>query len=75
MAVAVMTSRVVRPLARRLTSANLVEHAPAWSPDGRSIAYVTWNDSTGGDVWRIAADGNEVGPIAGFHGAQFCPTS
>ena len=43
--------------ARRLTSSTDVEHGPAWSPDGRHIAYVTWNDSTGGDIWRVRADG------------------
>ena len=44
--------------ARRLTESDDVEHAPAWSPDGRWIAYVTWNDSAGGDLWRIPSDGS-----------------
>jgi imidazolonepropionase-like amidohydrolase/Tol biopolymer transport system component len=44
--------------ARRLTTASVVEHAPVWSPDGRFIAYVTWSDSTGGDIYRVGADGN-----------------
>ena len=44
---------------RRVTpTSNLVEHAPIWSPDGRYLAYVTWSDSTGGDIYRIRADGN-----------------
>jgi Tol biopolymer transport system component len=43
--------------ARRLTSATNVEHAPIWSPDGRWVAWVTWSDSTGGDIWRIRTDG------------------
>ncbi|MBL8983296.1 MAG: PD40 domain-containing protein [Gemmatimonadetes bacterium] len=41
---------------RRLTTGTDGEHAPVWSPDGRSIAYVTWNED-GGEVMRIAADG------------------
>lgn len=41
---------------RRLTSGTTGEHAPVWSPDGKYIAYVSWNDD-GGDIWRIAADG------------------
>ena len=45
--------------ARRLTTSTDVEHGPAWSPDGRHIAYVTWNDSTGGDIWRISSEGGE----------------
>jgi hypothetical protein len=44
--------------ARRLTNASgIVEHAPVWSPDGRHVAYVTWSDSAGGDIYRIRADG------------------
>lgn len=43
--------------ARRLTAANIGEYHPAWSPDGRSVAYVTWDDATGGHIMRVAADG------------------
>ena len=43
--------------ARRLTDGTDVEHGPVFSPDGRWLAYVTWNDSIGGDVWRVRADG------------------
>ena len=43
--------------ARRLTESTDVEHAPVWSPDGRHVAYVTWNDSIGGDIWRVRANG------------------
>lgn len=45
--------------ARRLTEAEIVEHAPVWSPDGRYIAYVTWSDSTGGDIWRVPSNGGD----------------
>ncbi|MDQ6827565.1 MAG: amidohydrolase family protein [Gemmatimonadota bacterium] len=39
---------------RRMTATvGLGEHSPVWSPDGRYIAYLTWNEE-GGDVWRIA---------------------
>jgi Tol biopolymer transport system component len=44
--------------ARRLTRSTDVEHAPVWSPDGQFIAYVTWNDVTGGDIYRVRADGS-----------------
>jgi Tol biopolymer transport system component len=33
------------------------EQAPAWSPDGRWIAFTTWDDSSGGQVWRAPAAG------------------
>ena len=41
---------------QRLTSGNAREFEPAWSPDGKSIAYVTWS-SAGGQLWKISAAG------------------
>ena len=32
---------------QRLTGHEVGEYHPTWSPDGRSIAYVTWDDSQG----------------------------
>lgn len=55
---------------RRLTAATDVEHAPAWSPDGRYIAYITWNDSTGGDIWRVDSGGGtpeRLTPTSAFY--------
>jgi Tol biopolymer transport system component len=44
---------------RRLTpqSFTSLEFAPAWSPDGRSLAFVTWDDTGRGHVWKTAAGG------------------
>jgi len=41
---------------QRLTSGSAHEFQPAWSPDGKSIAYVTWS-SDGGQLWKISATG------------------
>jgi Tol biopolymer transport system component len=41
---------------QRLTSGNAREFQPAWSPDGKSIAYVTWS-SAGGQLWKVSAAG------------------
>jgi Tol biopolymer transport system component len=41
---------------QRLTTGNAREFQPAWSPDGKSIAYVTWS-SDGGQLWKIPAAG------------------
>jgi imidazolonepropionase-like amidohydrolase len=43
---------------RRLTNDETnFELFPAFSPDGRSIAYTTWNDDELGAVWTVRADG------------------
>ena len=41
---------------RRLTPESFtpLEFAPAWSPDGRSLAFVTWDDTGRGHVWKAA---------------------
>ena len=31
---------------------------PSWSPDGKSLAFVTWSARTSGDVWTVALDGS-----------------
>ncbi len=41
---------------QRLTSGSAREFQPAWSPDGKSIVYVTWS-SDGGQLWKIPAAG------------------
>jgi Tol biopolymer transport system component len=41
---------------RRLTSSEVGEFQPVWSPDSKYLAYVTWTDS-GGYVWKARAAG------------------
>ncbi|MHB1326927.1 MAG: amidohydrolase family protein [Gemmatimonadales bacterium] len=43
--------------ARRVTTGAVSEYAPTWTPDGGAIAYSTWDDSTGGHIYRVPADG------------------
>ncbi len=47
---------------RALTKPGVTAYQPAWSPDGREIAYVSWDTGgleaeRGGHVWRIRSDG------------------
>jgi Tol biopolymer transport system component len=41
----------------RTGHAGLQEFSPTWSPDGRFIAFTTWDDTLGGHVWRVPATG------------------
>ena len=41
-----------------LTSDEVGEFQPIWSPDGRHVAYVTWDDDAGeGHIRRVSAEG------------------
>jgi Tol biopolymer transport system component/imidazolonepropionase-like amidohydrolase len=44
---------------RRLGSGDDVEVSPAFSPDGRELAYATWYDRDGGHVWRRSISGGK----------------
>lgn len=41
----------------RLTTSEAPEFHPSWSPDGRSLTYVTWSSTGAGHVWTISATG------------------
>ncbi|MEX2528114.1 MAG: amidohydrolase family protein [Gemmatimonadota bacterium] len=44
---------------QRLTDQNVLEFHPAWSPDGRWIAYGVWDASAGaGHLYRVRSDGS-----------------
>ncbi len=38
----------------------IVEHSPAWSPDGRYVAFGTWDDTKGGQIYRVVATGGKA---------------
>ena len=44
---------------RRLTADSFdpLEYSGAWSPDGREVAFTTWDDFERGQLWRVAIDG------------------
>jgi Tol biopolymer transport system component/imidazolonepropionase-like amidohydrolase len=56
------TPRPAGCVPRRLTTSTSVgEFSAAWSPDSRHVAYVTWNEKEGGDIYRARVDAKTVG--------------
>lgn len=41
---------------RAVTAPDVAAYQPAWSPDGRWLAYVTWS-RRGGHIWRVRTNG------------------
>lgn len=57
---------------RRLTpddaTAPKREYAPAVSPDGKWVAYVTWSDNGGGNVWKVPFAGGAPQKLSTING-------
>jgi len=63
------------PAPRRLTPETFApfEYAPAWSPDGRWIAFTTVGESRAGHLWKVAASGGEPERLTPRPGEFFNP--
>jgi Tol biopolymer transport system component/imidazolonepropionase-like amidohydrolase len=40
-----------------------LEFAPAFTPDGLTLVYATWDDSAGGRLWKVALGGKDRKPV------------
>jgi Tol biopolymer transport system component/imidazolonepropionase-like amidohydrolase len=46
------------------------EFEPVFSPDGKWIAYVTWSNTEGGQLWKISSEGGQplrLSPVSAFY--------
>ena len=41
---------------RRLTQLSVMEAMPTWHPNGKEVAFVTWDNKQGGNVYKIRFD-------------------
>jgi len=60
---------------RRLTPEDFepFEYAPAWSPDGRWIAFTTVDETRAGHIWRLSAGGGQPERLTEQAGEYFNP--
>jgi len=61
---------------KRLTPGSFApgEFSPAWSPDGKTIAFASWGDQKYGQLWTITAAGGEPHAITREPGEYLNPT-
>ncbi|MFN0180233.1 MAG: amidohydrolase family protein [Gemmatimonadales bacterium] len=61
--------------ARRLTPDTFQpsEFQPAWSPDGRSLAFTSWHDTDRGALWVVPATGGEPRRVTRENGEYLNP--
>jgi len=59
--------------AKRVTSSKAGEFMPVWSPDGKTIAYVTWSNKNGGAVHTIRSSGGKAKKLTRFNAVYRSP--
>jgi len=60
--------------ARRLTTHPTDDSEPAFSPDGRYLAWVSQAEDVKGDIWLMTADGDDKRRLTGSETADRAPT-
>ncbi len=63
---------VPRPLLQS-NAGGAFQLTPSWSPDGRWIAYVTWDDVERGHLWKVSAAGGSSKRLTTEAGEYFYP--
>ncbi len=62
-----------RPKRLSTDAFDALEYAPAWSPDGRWIAFTTRDASQAGHLWKVAASGGAPQQLTRRAGEYFHP--
>ena len=47
----------------RVTSFNITEAHPVWSPDGTQLAFATWSNAEGGHIYKMAFGKKSTPPV------------
>jgi dipeptidyl aminopeptidase/acylaminoacyl peptidase len=58
---------------RQLTHGDVSSSSPAWSPDGRSIAFVSNRNEDGAQIWLMPAEGGEARQLTRVEGGAGGP--
>ena len=53
------TKKLPNGTPKRLTNSSNFEFEPSFSPDGKDIVYVSWNDETLGSIYKINPNGGD----------------
>jgi imidazolonepropionase-like amidohydrolase/Tol biopolymer transport system component len=59
---------------KRLTTGTDLEFEPSFSPDGKSVLYVSWNDEEKGAIWRAALKGGNPAKLTSEKGMYRQPS-
>lgn len=59
---------------RVLAEQGINQFEPEYSPDGQWIAYVSWNDTVGGYLWRVPVAGGRPEQLTSTAGCYDLPT-
>ena len=69
----IYTQKLPDGKASRLTSGKEFEFEPSFSPDGKTIVYVTWSDTAKGAIYSIPATGGKAIKLSKEKGIYRCP--
>ncbi len=70
----IWTKKLPNGKPKRLTNNSDFEFEPAFSPDGKFIAFVTWNDEKMGAIYLVSASGGEVTKLTTEKGIYRTPS-